>query len=142
MENKECAKAFLKYAFTGDGSVGFYIGKARYGFRFDRSVRIACEHPSLRKEYYLLLKNLGFRPCMHKDCVSLRGIANLEKFENEIGFVEIVKISGNGLWSGFTKSNLLRFCIKSFSYRPSLLGNSKREIHENLVKIFRTLEFG
>ena len=40
VENDTLAKEFLKYAFTGDGTIIFNIGKARYGFRFDRCVKL------------------------------------------------------------------------------------------------------
>jgi DNA-binding transcriptional regulator WhiA len=135
VNNNEYTKTFLKYAFTADGSVTFYIGKARYGFRFDRIIRIFCEHPELRNQYYNIIRELGFKPHLYKDNVSLRGLENIQRFHKEIGFIENVKISGNGLWGGFTKSDLLKICLKSFRYRPSELGSTKEEIHSNLLKI-------
>jgi hypothetical protein len=61
-KNKKMAKLFLKYAFTGDGCISFSVGKAKYGFKFDRNIAIYCEHPILRMQYYLLLKELGYAP--------------------------------------------------------------------------------
>ena len=130
--NSKLAREFLKYAFTGDGSVIFNIGRARYGFRFDRCVKMYCEHPNLRKQYFELLKKLGYKPVIWKDSIILRKPENLTKFQREINFVENVKISGNGLWKGFNKTDLLKFCVKSYGLEPSKLGKTKEEIHTNL----------
>lgn len=121
------AREFLKYVFTADGSVIFNIGKARYGFRFDRCVKLYCEHPNLRKQYFQLLKKLGYKPAIWKDSIILRKPENMIKFCNEINFVENVKISGNGLWKGFNKSDLLKFCVESYNkIKPSELGKNQR----------------
>lgn len=133
--NENLAKEFLKYAFTGDGTIIFNIGKANYGFRFDRCVKLYCEHASLRRQYFDLLKKLNYNPTMLKDAVLLRKPENIEKFANEIGFVENVKISGAGLWRDITKSNLLRFAAKSYNLKPKELGKTKFDIHANLVSL-------
>lgn len=134
LNNRQYGKEFLKYAFTSDGSAIFCIGRAKYGFKFDRFVKICCEHPNLREQYYKLLKKLGYKPSIQNDYVCLRGKENLEKFYKEIGFIEDVEISGNGPWNGITKQELLKFCVKSFDFKPSNLGNSKKQIHINLLK--------
>ena len=133
--NQELAKEFLKYAFTGDGTIALQIGKANYGYRFDRNIRIFCEHSSLRKQYFELLSGLGYKPTMLKDGVLLRKPENVKKFSNEIGFVEGVKISGKGLWKGITKSDLLRFSANSYGLKPKELGKTKSDIHANLVSL-------
>ncbi|MBI2578330.1 MAG: LAGLIDADG family homing endonuclease [Candidatus Aenigmarchaeota archaeon] len=135
LSNSELGKQFLRYAFTGDGTVIFNIGKARYGFRFDRCVKLYSEHPNLRKQYFGLLEKLGYKPTMLKDAVLLRKPENIKKFEREIGFVEGVKISGNGLWKGIPKSQLLKFAANSYGLKPSELGKTKSDIHTNLIKL-------
>ncbi|MBI5061386.1 MAG: hypothetical protein HZB67_03655 [Candidatus Aenigmarchaeota archaeon] len=135
VSNQELAKQFLKYAFTADGTVIFNIGKAKYGYRFDRCAKLYCEHSSLRKQYFELLKKLGYNPIILKDAVLLRKPANMKKFANEIGFVEGVKISGNGLWKGITKFQLMKFAANSYDLKPKALGNSKNDIHTNLVNL-------
>ena len=92
VESNDLAKEFLKYAFTGDGTIIFNIGKAMYGFRFDRCVKLYCEHSNLRKQYFDLLRKFGYKPTMLNDAVLLRKPENMRKFANEIGFVEGVKI--------------------------------------------------
>lgn len=134
-ENENLAREFLKYAFTGDGTIIFNIGKARYGYRFDRCVKIYCEHRSLRNQYFALLKKLDYKPTMLKDAVLLRRPENISKFMQEIGFVENVKISGNGLWKGITKQKLLKFSSESYKLRPKELGETKSDIHANLVNL-------
>ena len=134
-QNADLAREFLKYAFTGDGTVAFQIGKAKYGYRFDRNIRIFCEHSGLRRQYFKLLKNLGYTPTMLKDGVLLRKPENLKKFSEEIGFVEGVKISGSGLWKGITKSQLLKFTANSYGLKPKASGNTKNDIHANLVSL-------
>lgn len=133
--DENLAREFMKYAFSGDGTVIFNIGKARYGFRFDRCVKIYCEHRSLKKQYFELLKELGYNPTMLKDAVLLRKPENMMRFSEEIGFVEGMKISGNGLWKGISKSRLLRFAANSYSLRPKELGKTKTDIHSNLVNL-------
>ncbi len=133
--NSILAKEFLKYAFTGDGTIIFNIGKARYGFRFDRCVKLYCEHNNLRRQYFELLKKLGYKPTMLKDAVLLRRPENVIKFSEEIGFVEGVKISGSGLWKDITKASLLRFAAKSYNLKPKELGKTKSDIHANLVSL-------
>ncbi len=132
---KNLAREFLKYAFTGDGTVIFNIGKAKYGFRFDRCVKLYCEHTSLRKQYFELLERLNYKPTMLKDAVLLRKPENIRKFTKEICFIEGVKISGNGLWNGITKANLLRFAANSYNLKPKELGKTKDYIHTNLVNL-------
>ena len=70
-----------------------------------------------------------------KDSVLLRKPENIVKFSKEIGFVEDVKISGNGLWKGITKADLLRFAAKSYNLKPKELGKTKSDIHSNLVNL-------
>lgn len=134
-QNENLAKEFLKYAFTGDGTVALQIGKAKYGYRFDRNVRIFCEHSGLRKQYFELLTKLGYKPTLLKDGVLLRKPENVKKFSKEIGFVEGVKISGEGLWKGITKSTLLEFIANSYDLKPKKLGKTKNDIHANLVNL-------
>lgn len=133
--NQNLAREFLKYAFTGDGTIIFNIGKARYGYRFDRCVKLYCEHSELRKQYFELLQILSYKPTMLKDAVLLRKPENIQKFAKEIGFVEDVKISGNGLWKGITKADLLQFAANSYNLKPSKLGKTKSDIHTNLVNL-------
>ena len=133
--NPELAKQFLKYAFTSDGTVIFNIGRTRYGFRFDRCVKLYCEHNSLRKQYYELLRKLNYETILLKDAVLIRKQKNLARFAQEIGFVEGVVISGKGLWTGIPKSQLLRFIINSYGLKPSELGKTKSDIHTNLIKL-------
>ena len=133
--NLVLAKEFLRYAFTGDGTIIFNIGKAKYGFRFDRCVKLYSEHANLRKQYFELLRKLNYEPIMLKDAVLLRKPKNLVKFSKEIGFVEGVKISGNGLWRGIIKKSLLEFAASSYRLRPKQLGKTKDDIHNNLVNL-------
>lgn len=133
--NNNLAKEFLRYAFTGDGTVLLYIGKARYGFRFDRCIKLYCEHPILRKQYFELLVKLNYKPAMSKSEIILRKPENIIRFAKEIGFVEGVEISGNGSWKGITKADLLRFAAKSYHLKPKALGKSKSDVHASLVKL-------
>src|SRR3989344_4338643 len=133
--NPTLSKEFLKFAFTGDGTVIFNIGKARYGFRFDRCVKLYSQHSNLRKQYFELLKNLGYTPRMLNDSVLLRGRKDIIKFANEIGFVEDVKISGKGMWTGISKNELVKFTSNSYDLKPKSLGKTKDDIHTNLVNL-------
>ncbi|GEM_PF-5888875 len=134
-ENENLAREFLKYAFTGDGSVIFNIGKAKYGYRFDRCVKLYSQHRSLRNQYFDLLKKIGYEPVMLRDSVLLRKQKNISKFAKEIGFVENVRISGSGLWKGITKQKLLKFASNSYDIKPKNLGQTKSDIHANLVNL-------
>ncbi len=134
-ENENLARELLRCALTADGTVTFNIGKARYGFRIDRCVKLYCEHPKLRKQYFDLLEKLYFKPIIVKDGVILRKPQNLEKFMKEINFVGNVKITGNGIWNGFNKTDLLKLCIDSYSLKPSQLGKNKIEIYNSLLKL-------
>ena len=119
----------------GDGTMIFNIGKALYGFRFDRCVKLYSEHTGLRKEYFDLLVTLGYSPMMLNDSVLLRKPGNIKKFAEEISFVSNVKISGNGLWKGIAKADLLRFAANSYDLKPRQIGNAKYDIHANLVSL-------
>lgn len=135
-ENKNLACNFLKYAISSDGSVHFYTGRARYGFRFDRAVRLCCKHPELRKQYLHLFKKLGFETKVFGNEIIIRKHKNLQKFHKEINFVKGVKIRSKGPWNGFEKSNVLDLCLKSYLVSPSDLGNNENDIRNNLVEIF------
>lgn len=135
LQEENLAKEFLKYAFTGDGTVIFNIGRAKFGYRFDRCVKLYCKHKSLREQYFALLKKLGFEPVMLEDAVLIRKRENIKKFSKEIGFVRDVKISGKGLWSGITKEELVKFASDSYELMPKALGKTKNDIHSNLVNL-------
>lgn len=113
----------------------FNIGKARYGFRFDRCVRMFCQHTGLRNQYFELLRNLGYKPTIIEGGVLLRKPENAIKFAQEIGFISDVEISGNGLWKGIIKDALLRFVANSYGLKPKALGKTKSDIHANLVRL-------
>lgn len=134
-QNKSFAREFLKYAITADGSVVFYIGKAKYGFRFDRYIILCCKHSFLCKQYFRLFRNLGFKPKISKKGIVLRRKINLLKFSKEIGFVKGVEILQNKLWNGFDKSTLLRLSVYSFLLKPSELGDTKDKIYKKLLNI-------
>lgn len=135
LRNESLGKEFLRYAFTGDGTVTICIGKAKYGFKLDRCVKLSCKHPNLRKQYIELLQNLGFKPRASKREIVLRKPENIVRFAREIGFVEGVKISGNGLWKGITKAELLRFAANSYNLELKNLGKTKPNIHSSLVRL-------
>lgn len=134
-QDTKLANEFLKYAFTADGSVRLNVGKARYGYRFDRTITIFCKHTTLRKQYFNLLKRLGYKPTMLSDGALLRRRENLIKFTKEIGFVKNVRISGNGPWNGITKANFLRFAANSYNLKPRKIGKNKYDIQSNLKKL-------
>ena len=138
--DKRLANEFLRYAFTGDGSVVLHVGKTRYGFRLCREVRIACEHPVLRGQYLKMLKSLGYSPRTTKHEVVINGQPDMEKFLDEIGFVDGVSISGQSFWKGITKNDLLGLCLESFNYTPSSLGKSREEIKNRLRSLLSLWE--
>ncbi len=131
-EDNSKAKEFLKIAFTCDGSVLLWVGKAEYGFRIDRRVELSCYHPLLKEQYAVLLNKFGIKTKIRWDKVVISKRENLEKFYKNIGFVKGVKITSNGRWGGVEKAELLKLCIKSFKMSNIFKLNSVQEIYKFL----------
>lgn len=115
---------FLKVAFSCDGGINLYVARNKYIWLI-RNVYLACQHPRLIKQYYLLLKKLGIAAkILFKDeLIRIQGRVNIEKFAREIGFLEGVKITQNSAyWQGIEKQKILELAITSYG-DPKLIYN-------------------
>ena len=113
-------KEFLQAAFSCDGGVSLYV--ARRKTKNDeakwliRGVYLACAHPKLRKEYFVLLKSVGVTACDAGDGkVKIRDKENMERFYQKVGFIDGVHITHTSrFWPNIEKQKLLERMIESY----------------------------
>lgn len=123
-EDKTILCSFLKVAFSCDGGVNLYIAYNRYKWLI-RNVYLACQHPTLVKQYSFFLRKLGIRnKILWKDeLIRIQGKQDLEKFAKTVGFMKGVKITQNSAyWQGIEKQKVLELAIKSYG-NPQLIFN-------------------
>lgn len=122
--NKTTICQFLKVAFSCDGGINLYVARNKYIWLI-RNVYLACQHPTLLGQYYLLLKRLGIESkVLFKDeLLRIQGKANIERFAKEIGFLENVKITQHSAyWQDIEKQQVLELAITSFG-NPKIIYN-------------------
>lgn len=123
-KDKKTICQFLKVAFSCDGGINLYVARNKYIWLI-RNVYLACQHPRLIKQYYLLLRKLGIAAkILFKDeLIRIQGRVNIEKFAREIGFLKGVKITQNSAyWQGIEKQKILELAITSYG-DPKLVYN-------------------
>lgn len=133
--NKRYAAEFLRYAFSCDGFVNLHIGKAKYGFRLDRRVELACLNPRLKKDYKNLLKLFDIESKICEERLRISRENNVKKFNKYIGFVKGVKVTGYQRWSGVEKSRLLKLAAKTYSMKNIF----RMQSQEQIFRYFKTL---
>lgn len=124
LENEEIIAHFLKVAFACDGGVNLYVARNKYTWLI-RNVYLACQHPTLIKQYANLLKRFDIQgQILEKDdIVRIQGKVNLTKFVEKIGFLDGVKITQNSqYWAGFPKQEILLLLINSYG-NPKIVLN-------------------
>lgn len=107
---------FLKIAFSCDGGINLYIARNKYTWLI-RNVYLACQHPTLIRQYYMLLKKLGIEAkILWKDeLLRIQRRSNIEKFAKIIGFLEGVKITQHSAyWQDVDKQKVLELAVTSY----------------------------
>lgn len=115
-KDKNATRQFLQVAFSCDGGINLYVARSKYIWLI-RNIYLACQHPTLIKQYHLLLKSLGVEAkILFKDeLLRIQGKANIEKFAQEIGFLKGVKITQNSAyWQGIEKQTVLKLTLASY----------------------------
>lgn len=107
---------FLQVAFSCDGGVNLYVAHNKYRWLI-RNVYLACQHPTLRKQYQKLLWKIGIagKILEKDDLVRIQDRENLEKFARKVGFMKGVKITQNSAyWQDWQKQKVLELAIASY----------------------------
>lgn len=115
---------FLKVAFSCDGGVNLYVARSKYTWLI-RNVYLACQHPTLIKQYYRLLKKVGVvgKILWQDELIRIQGKKDLKKFASKIGFMEGVQITQNSAyWQGIEKQKVLQLAIASYG-NPKMILN-------------------
>lgn len=124
LQNPSIVRQFLKLAFSCDGGINLYVVRKKYTWLI-RNVYLSCQHPVLLKQYFNLLKKIGIQSkILWKDeLIRIQGRKDLEKFANEIGFLDGVKITQHSTyWQGFEKQRILQRAIASYG-NPKIIYN-------------------
>jgi intein/homing endonuclease len=129
----------LQAMFSSDGSVTISVKweKRRGKFVLRRRVKLASKHPKLKEQISFLLQKLGFHPRIHSDSVVLERKEDLIKFQKEVRFVDGVKVTKNGIWSGMDKNNVLDILVKTFEIPQSFI--DKFSSKEEIINFLKTL---
>lgn len=115
---------FLRVAFSCDGGVNLYVARNKYTWLI-RNVYLACQHPTLIKQYYLLLKKVGIvaKILWQDELIRIQCKHNLEVFANKIGFMEGVRITQHSAyWQGVEKQKVLHLLLASYG-NPKVIYN-------------------
>ena len=99
-------KKFLQVVFSADGSISLSVRwhKRNKSWEIRRRIELTCKHPHLRKEYFELLKSIGFSPRTSSDNITLEKKKDILKFAREIRFIDGVKIGKDSKnWCGYVK---------------------------------------
>jgi len=115
---------FLKVAFSCDGGVNLYVARNKYTWLI-RNVYLACKHPTLIRQYHMLLEKVGVvgKILWQDELIRIQGKKDLEKFAGQIGFMEGVKITQHSAyWQGFEKQKVLQMAIASYG-NPKVIYN-------------------
>ena len=112
---------FLRAAFSCDGGVNLYVSRrkgTRGGTRWlIRGVYLACAHPTLRKQYVVLLASLGIqaRNVAGDGKVKIETEKDIRAFYQKVGFIDGVRITHTSrFWPKIEKQKLLKKLILSY----------------------------
>ena len=121
--SEKLAKDFLKIYASCDGGVSAVPAKNKHGSLFlVRKVLISVKHPTLNDQLTRLFKKLGFNPYQLKDQIRLTKRTDIEKFKNQIAFIEKSKISDHSKYlSSIDKNSFLGMVTYSYVNTKPLL---------------------
>ena len=131
----------LRVMFSTDGSVILRIKwrKDKKKWELVREIRFFSKHPAIRRDFASLLKKLGFSPSVKSDRVILTKKKDLIKFAKEIRFVDGVKVTQTGMWSGMEKNRVLDILEKTFELRLCTFSReifpSKKDVMDFLLSL-------
>ena len=121
-------RKFLQVVFSADGSISVSVRwhKRNKSWEIRRRVELTCKHPNLRKEFFEILKFIGFSPRSSGDNITLEKKSDIIKFAKEVRFIDGVKIGRDSKnWRGFEKNQILDLAIKTFELRKKDLEKFK-----------------
>lgn len=121
--DEQIVKCFLRVAFSCDGGINLYLARARYTWLI-RNVYIACRHPVLIYQYYLLLKKMGIdsKLLLSDGLVRVQGKGSLAAFASKVGFLPGVHITQSSFyWQGESKQKVLELAISSYGNPGSVM---------------------
>ena len=137
---KQDIAKILQAMFSADGSATISVKweKRRKKFVLRRRVKLASKHPKLKEQISSLLQKFGFHPRIHSDSVVLERKEDLTKFQKEVRFVDGVKVTKNGIWSGMDKNDVLDILVKTFEIPQSFI--DKFSSKEEIINFLKTLQ--
>lgn len=128
---------FLQAAFSCDGGVNLYKGKAKRNYSFlIRNIYLACSHPQLQIDYFNLLKKVGIQSkIITKDNrILIRGKTEIQKFQKKIGFLKGTKITQHSsFWQGYEKNEVLNLLVSSYE-KPNTILNLPQFLDNEIVR--------
>lgn len=136
----EIRQEFLKIAFSADGCIEFYENKNKKNNKksnkksIQRRISLFCSNPYILKQFKTMIKKCGFNITFTKTEIRITGKKQLNKFKNEIGFLDGVVVSSKSkFWCGYDKNELLRIVLNSYwtdikSQSNPLIAGSSRNV--------------
>lgn len=147
MKDKEVGINFLRMYASCDGCVEVtprYTKRVKI-YRISGGVTFACENPTLNLDLYKLLISLSFQPIRDSKRVRLVKIADIVKYEKEIGFVEGAKTlttRPSNRFYGKKKNDILKLLVHvsvyGIPYNIRKVPNSK-ENKKRIIKYLRVI---
>lgn len=124
---------FLRVIFSADGSVSISVRwhKGNKSWEIRRRIELTCKHPNLRKEFFELIKNVGFSPRTSGENITLERKKDILKFAKVVRFVPGIKVGGDSRnWKGFEKNQIVDLSIKTLDFKKRDLNKfkTKKEI--------------
>jgi len=130
----------LQVVFTADGSISVSARwhKQNSGWEIRRRVELSCKHPTLKKDFIELLKQVGFSPNSSGENITLEKKEDILKFAKEVRFVPEVKVGGDSkYWKGTEKNKVLDLAVRTLSLTKKDLKNFKTK--EEVLRYLKSL---
>lgn len=74
-------------------------------------IKIGCGNPYLKRQLKTLFRKIGISVIEKGDGLSIRSLQEIEKFREEIGFLEESKVRRGKLFKGFLKNDIVDLMI-------------------------------
>lgn len=120
--SKNSRSKLLQAIFSADGSISVSVRwhKGNKNWEIRRRVELSCKNPSLREDFFKLIKDFGFSPRVSRENITMERKSDILRFTESVRFIPHLKIGGDSkYWKGFEKNKLLDLAAKTFDMERS-----------------------
>lgn len=132
-KDKKLASIFLRYFVTCDGGPEFSVYRNKKGrLQISYGVKFACNNPIIKSKLRQMLELLEIKPNDKRNGLILRSYYTIEKFQNQIGFLEESEMRRGKLFKGLPKNKIVELILNCRDLTAKGYWISKLENEENV----------